>query len=259
MDDRPPERLPALFPREHGASMELLFALLTAFCLAPPTSSAIALGGSAILVFVAHEPFMVLIGRRGPRRRVAQSADAWRTMIALGVVAAGLLALAVHGISTLALSTLVIPLALGVPAVVLALRGRERSVLAELLVVGALTSVAIPVALASDVPLDEALEASAVWLVCFTVGTLAARGVLYRAKDRGRGSKLAIIVAMIVAALAILSAALGWLSVRHGLALLPSTLVAIVIGLRPPTPKQMSRLGLGLTAASLVSFLLIVL
>ncbi len=238
--------------------MELLFALLTAFCLARPTYGAIALGTAVVLVFVAHESFMVLIGRRGAQRRASQYVAARSAMVVLVVGALALLASALPSLSTSARLALAIPIALGAPTVALALAGRERSLLAEALVVAALTSVTIPVALASGAPLPIVVGATASWVAFFGVGTLTARGVLYRAKDQGRGMKLALATAVGVAALSIAVAALGLTSLGRALGPLPSTLVTIVIALRPPTPKQMTRLGLGLTAAAFVTLVLIV-
>ncbi len=251
------ERFPALLPREHGASMELGFALLTAFSLARPTPASLALGVSAILVFVAHESFMLLIGRRGERRRIAQRVAAWRTMLALGAVATALALYGALGLSILVLATLAIPIVLAAPAVLLALRGLERSLVAELFVVAGLVSVSLPVALASGASLDRVLSTATIWLVCFTVGTFVARGVLYRAKDDGRGLRVALVAALIVASLSLACAALGWVPLRLALAPLPSAIVAILIAWRPPSPKKMTRLGLGLTGASLATFLLL--
>lgn len=239
--------------------MELLFALTTALSLARPTLSAVALAVSAVLVFVAHESFMVLIGRRGARRREVQRPAAWRTMLTLAALAAVLLAVAARGASPLVLATLALPIALAAPAVVLALRGRERSMLAELLVLAALVSVSLPVALASGAPLFTAIEAAAIWIVTFATGTLAARGVLYRAKDRGRGLRLAIGVASIVATLCVASAVLGRLPLAHSLAPLPSACISMLVAMWPPSAKKMSRLGLGLTAASIACLALILL
>ena len=79
-----------MLPREHGAYGQLLLPVLTAMAMGRPTLAAVALAASAAAAFVAHEPLMVLIGRRGARARGVQHRQALICLLACGAAAIGL-------------------------------------------------------------------------------------------------------------------------------------------------------------------------
>ncbi len=84
-----------LLPREHGAYAELGFPLVTGLVLGSPGAASWLFAAAAILLFLANEPLVVLLGVRGKRARQEQAGAARRSLAVLGGlgVAAGLAAL----------------------------------------------------------------------------------------------------------------------------------------------------------------------
>ena len=96
----PPESARSLAPREHGAYGQLAFPLLCALALGRPSWAGALSCVAFAALFAAHEPALVLAGKRGARarqiggRRARKVLAAW---LALGL-AAGLGAAAVGGV-----------------------------------------------------------------------------------------------------------------------------------------------------------------
>ncbi len=254
----------SLFPREHGASMELVFPLLSAFALGAPTLAGIGLAVAAILVFVSHEALLVLLGQRGERQRVVRGPAARRLLAWLvGLAAlAGLPALA--GLSPTARLACLVPLVLAIPALVIAVRGeRQRTLPVELLVALTLSSVTLPVAIDAGLPPARAGLVVLAWTVSFAIGTFAARGVLYRSKDGGHGLARARLVGATGLALScaavIVALVSGWSLAWLGLAPLPWALAALALGAFPPSPRRMTAIGFSLVGASSATLALLLL
>jgi hypothetical protein len=64
----PPPDTHGLMPREHGAYFMLAMPLASALMGAGPSGGGLAWSAFAAIAFVAHEPLLVLAGRRGARR-----------------------------------------------------------------------------------------------------------------------------------------------------------------------------------------------
>jgi hypothetical protein len=244
--------------------MELLFPVLSAFALGAPSLAGIGLTVAAILVFVSHEALLVLLGRRGEAQRVAAGPSARRLLAGLLGVAAltGLPALV--SLSPEARLAVLAPLALGAPALLVAVRGlHERTLPVELLVALALSSLALPVGIDAGLPMGRAALVVLTWTVAFAIGTFGARGVLYRAKDAGRGlvrARAVGAVTLLAGASLVVAAVLGgppegWL----GAATLPWSLAAIGLGTWPPSPRHMTAIGVSLVVASSASLAVLVL
>ncbi|HET7503266.1 MAG TPA: YwiC-like family protein [Kofleriaceae bacterium] len=60
-------RVRSLWPREHGAYVQLLAPLATAMVATRPTIAGAAIAAGACLAFLASEPLRVLLGARGAR------------------------------------------------------------------------------------------------------------------------------------------------------------------------------------------------
>lgn len=255
---QPDHRARSLLPREHGASMELVFPLLSAFAVGTPTTAAIAYAVAAILAFVSHEALLVLLGHRGARQaeRARGVARVWLATLGGGAALLGVPALVAF--STAARVATLVPMVLAVVVLWLTVRGvRERSLGVELLVVVILTTLAVPVALECGAPLQSALQNAASWCVAFSVGTFGARGVLYRQKDGGRGLRVAQGLGALVLALGVtgtLLAPSGW---RTLLAPAPFAVAALVLGTLPPPPTKMMAIGFALVAASTLTLVLL--
>src|SRR5262245_4761900 len=86
----------ALVPHEHGAYGQLLFPMITALAIGRPGTAAFAWAAAAALVFLAHEPVMVLLGQRGPKASRDERPRTWRWLgvCSAGVMVFGLLAFA---------------------------------------------------------------------------------------------------------------------------------------------------------------------
>jgi hypothetical protein len=253
---RPRPRTPGLWPREHGAYVQLLAPLLTSLAFVPPTLAAAGYALGACAAFLAHEPLLVLGGRRGARTRRELDARA-RVRLALLVGLSGVgfsVALALS--QSAARAALLIPAALSLCVSAILLRDLERTLLGELAVGAALASFSLPVLVASGVATGPALALTAGWTVVHGLATLVARAVVYR-KRLGRG----VVVGASVSALATLGAATllalsGIVPLSWCFAPLPFALVlaAVASGLfRPRSPKPV---GWALAAASVAALLL---
>ncbi|MBX7191672.1 MAG: YwiC-like family protein [Sandaracinaceae bacterium] len=259
---RRPRNERSLYPREHGASMELLFPLLSAFALGAPTLAGIALAISVILVFVSHEAVLVLLGRRGEAFRRERGAEARRMVLAM-LIPASLLGLgALLWLSSAARLAVIVPFVLAIPAWIVALRGEsQRTLPVELWVGTALASVALPVALDAGLSPERAIALVLVWAVSHGLGTVAARAVLYRAKDGGRGLVVARVASLVLALVCVgttvagtsMGSSLAWVAITP----LPWAICALYLASRPPPPTRMSAIGYGLVGASLVSTALV--
>ncbi len=234
--------------------MALWFPLASAWVLGRPGLASFALGGAAILAFLVHEPLLVVLGRRGARRAREEGAIARRRLIWLSLAFVAAAAVGWSAATPLARLLSLVPAGFGALSMVAAVRGRERSLVGELHVGLSLSSIALPVAVAAGVSAFDAAMLASVWTVIFGVGTLAARGVALQKKDRGRGRRLSLVLSLIVALVAVSLAVFHLVPAWVPLAPVPTVLVALLVSLRPPPPKRMATIGLGLVGASAVTF-----
>ncbi len=174
----------SLAPRELGAYARLGVPLATALLggTGRPRATALLLTVAAVALFFAHEPVLVLLGRRGARARRADGRAAQlRLLRLLVVVAVGAITLTIaeHAVVVAAL----VPLALFVVSVALVALHRERTLFGEAVAAMCLASAAMPVAVASGWSLRGAMAALFAWSVGLVVATVAVRAVL-RAKKQ---------------------------------------------------------------------------
>jgi len=229
-----------LWPREHGAYAMMAFPQITALLLGPGTRAAILLALGVLGMFLAHEPVLVTMGRRGTRIR--RDAGPWA--LRQGVLLAGLsVAAGVAGLVGGPVDVLVAALAV-IPAALLALRrmiqGDEKSAAGEVLVVLTFAAASIPIALANRVPPAAALTAAGVWFLAFTLGTLAVRALIARFKTRSPEPARRVIAL----ACALILAGTGVAVLRGGTA-------TAMLGLLPPGFLVAGVLAGGLTSHKL--------
>lgn len=249
---------PSLLPREHGAYGQLLLPLATALASGRPGAAAWLLAFAVAAAFLAHEPLLVVLGRRGERARAGHGARARRRLglLASVTVVAGVSALASAGAGTGAGPGTLLPLGLGAAlplglgALLLAFidRGQERTTAGETLAAATLAAAGVPVALAGGVPPPQALGAWLAWALAFAATTAAVRAVI--AVHKGR--------AVLVETHLLLAASAAWAAaVAFGLssvaAALPLLSAGWLLRLRPPDPHHLNRVGWSLLAASLAT------
>jgi len=245
---------PSLWPREHGAYAQLAAGLASAFALAP------ALRGLAQLiltaaVFLASEPLLVLLGRRGPG--AAAGVDRGRArgrLAALGIV--GLVSGSAAWIGdarSMAGARALLPAGvLGLGLFGLFLARRERTVAGEVLAAWTFAAAALPVAVAGGAPGPAAVRLALILAALFTLGTALVHGHLLALRHGGASASRA--------------AAFGFGAVLTGaarlaetellppwafLTLLPMTLAALGIWLVPPAPRRLKAVGWAAAACAL--------
>jgi hypothetical protein len=231
-------------PREHGAYGQLAFPLIAALAAGTPTLEAALYALAAALLFVAHEPALVLLGHRGARARRDHARPA-----AARLVGFGLCAIAAAGVALArrpdTLGVAAVPAAFAAVLAILVAADVEKTTIGETIAAIALSSAALPVARASGATWLAAIAAWAAWGLGFAAVIAPVRAVIARAKKQpvppARGVAAAGTIAL--AALAI-----AWRrEVAAGLAL---AIAAWVLALAPPSPRALRRIGWALIASS---------
>lgn len=256
--------LTRLLPREHGAYGQLALPLVTSFAVAGITTPAVLLGVTAVAAFLAHEPLLVLLGRRGVRARRDDSrpASVWLAVTTASAVGAGLLATGL--VSPAVRWSLLLPLG---PAAVLAAAiaaKREKGVESEIAVALAFSLLAVPVCLAAGASIATALAVSIPFASIFMTGTLAVRVIVFRV--RGGGDPRAVcaarwsVLAVAAAAAATFAAAIaraGLPSIAPGAAA-PGLLAALWMAMFPPPAARLRAVGWTLVATSVAAGIILV-
>jgi len=244
----------SLAPREHGAYGQLAFPLLTALALGRPTFAAGLWVFASAALFAAHEPALLLVGKRGARARELEGRRARNAL------AAWLAAGAAAGLAAFALSppsariSLVVPALLGAAVVAAVALDREKTLVGELLAAAALSSFALPAALAAGAATAAAVSAWTVWLAAFGAATVAVRAAILR----HRGIERRALAAGAVVAIGSCAAAISASRLAPLWPALPMIGAALVLALRPPHMKSMQRIGWTLVAASAGTAVLVV-
>ena len=168
-----------MLPREHGAYAQLLLPLAAGLAAARPTLASACLAAAACAAFVAHEPSLVLLGRRGTRMKREAAGAARRWLAVTLSVALGL------GVAALALSPparpwVALPATFAAGAALLVVLRRERTLPGELVACGALASAAMPAAVAGGVDPGTAVALSAVFWATFCLSTVEVRAIAGR-------------------------------------------------------------------------------
>jgi hypothetical protein len=250
-------------PREHGAYGQLALPLLTSFAVAGVTTTAVLLAVAVVSCFLAHEPLLVLLGRRGARAKRENGSRAVR-WFALTMVTAAAAGVGVLWVMPPAVRwSLVLPIA---PALIVAAAiaaGREKGAAAEIAVALAFSAVALPLCLVAGAPATIAAAVAIAFGVVFVVGTLAVRSVILAAHSR----TVAAAGSTRVAVLLLVGAAGGTLAASATRALLPwAALAAVAPGLAvaawlvlfPPVPTRLRGVGWTLVAATTATALILV-
>lgn len=247
----------SLWPREHGAYGQLLLPLLVALATGSGALAAWLCALGAMALFFAHEPLLVLLGQRGSR---ALREHGQRASWLFGAQLAFALVLGVLVVTTApqpVARAAIFPVVLSACPALLLWKGREKTGLGELSVAAALPAFAVPVAVAGDVRLAEALQAWCVWWLGTSAATAAVRGVIGHAKH-GIGLQGRLILPLMATLAIALLALQGVLRPGESVAALPMLLGALWLAAWPPRPRHLRTVGWTLVAASILTALLLV-
>jgi len=243
-----------MMPREHGAYGQLLLPLATAMAVGRPTLAAAAIAACALAAFVAHEPALVLLGRRGGRARREQGAAARRWLIASGGLAIVTGAAAVLLMAAPDRRLLAAPLAIASIALVVLLRGRERTTTGEIVVSAAFASVSLPAAVASGASPAAALTCAASFAAAFAAATVSVRAVIAHARGPSRRQRAIAVVTAALLMIAIGALTAGRVTLPAALwAASPACVVALVLAAVVPPPRYLRQIGWALVAATAVT------
>jgi hypothetical protein len=249
-----------MFPKEHGAYGQLLFPLVTALGIGHPTTPALLLSAAALFAFIAHEPFLVLIGQRGARaaRGLRAKADVWFGVAASAAAACGTAVIAIA--PTDVRRALILPAALAATLLVVILARREHTSGGEILSALTLSSLALPVALAARASPMAATTCAAVFGAVFVSGTIGVGAVIAhtrRPPARGlRAGAVLVAVGSLVLLWWIASAGLGASSGPW--AALPVCALAVRLAIAPPSAQRLRTVGWALVTTTAASAVLLV-
>jgi hypothetical protein len=169
-----------LLPREHGAYAELGFPLLSGLILGSPGAAAWLLAAAAVLLFLANEPLVVLLGVRGKRAREEHAAGARRSLALLAGlgIAAGIAALWTAPEQARWLSLVPAILALGLVPVVLS--RNLKTLPGEIVAGAAFSAMHLPVAAAGGVSGPALWGPPVLWFAVTVCATLAVHAIKSR-------------------------------------------------------------------------------
>lgn len=260
----------SLWPREHGATAELAFPLLTGLGLGGLSPGGLALALSAVAFYLSHEPVAVLLGRRGVRVREQLASRArvrGGALLGMGLVlATGSIAVAGGSLWP----WILFPASAAVLLLPLVLARKEKTLVGEFLVILAFAGLVLPLASTGDTDPSRAFAAALVWIVSFGLGTFEVHAIKARAKRRGGrqqrrpGRSWTSWASPLLAGVVVLGAATGlllriWPDPSPLLAVLPPAAAVLSIGLMKVPARNLKRVGWSMVGANAVALGLLLL
>lgn len=246
---------PSLLPREHGAYAQLSIALVAALALVPLSGRAWGQALASALVFLASEPALVLLGRRGEAAKTQALRPARRRLLLCG----GLLLLALlawSGTTFLQKFSVLPSLTAGAALLGLFLARREHSTAGELLGATAFSFAALPVVILGGLAPAKALTLALGLTALNGLGTILVRGFLASLKrGNARWPRTFAVGAGLGLSVGALASPLPWLL---GLAPLPLLAASAWVMVAPPSPRSLRTVGWILTAGSALGALALV-
>jgi hypothetical protein len=253
-----------MFPREHGAYGQMIAPIVASLFAGRPTMAALLVAVAIVAAFVAHEPLLVLIGRRGTRARREQGSRAWRWLVASGGVALAAATATVFLMPADARWTLLLPLPFVMVLGIAMAWGHEKSTVAEVAVALAFSFASVPVARAAGLAMSPAFAIALVFAAMFVTSTLAVRAVILG--SRGGGNPGAQRITRMAAALsiaailvsAVVAAMRGWMSAPMATAFVPGLVVASGLVVAPPPASALRRAGWTLVGATVATVVILI-
>ena len=256
----------SMLPREHGAYAALLFPVLTVVAAGQPTVVAWLLIAAAGVLFLAHEPMLVILGRRGSRIARERAATA-RILLALYGVAGLVLGGAGLWIASRSVQiTALAPLSFALMTFVFSSEGLAKTGIGQALVASALSLVALPVGLACGLTFAVSICVAGAWTLVGLIGSAVVRLTVERNKRARHADAIryryrslsALAVSMAVVAAAMAAPFVNQLPLWIFAAAWPSGLVSAGILIVRPSTARLRRIGWALVAANTCTFLGIV-
>lgn len=252
---RPARAAPSLWPKEHGAYAMLAFPLVSSLWVLGASAAALLLAGAVVAGFFAHEPLLILLGRRGPRA-LRQLGDRARPRLVLFSVVAVSAAACSLWLAPHVWSAAMIPASLSVVVVAAVALGREKTIPGELAVAGAFSGACLPLGAAAGAPLHASAALAVVWLSTFALEAVAVKGTLARLKGGGTGARAAAILgSLAVAALGLSPLWAGTPSWCH--ALLPGAVASLGLCSMQVHPKRLRVVGWTLVGTDVATLLVL--
>ena len=240
-----------LHPKEHGAYAIVGVPLVVALVIGGLNPVAVLTTIATIAGFVANEPLMVLLGRRGERARLA-------TPSALATLEVLLLITVFFGSTAFWLGSESVQIALmacaffAVAGFAMSVAGWQRTLIAQLTGIVGLTLPSAVVLLAGGIDSVSVVSLSAAWIIGRIATTTAVRSVVafQKASTHHRVPHINDLILVSV----VLAGAAGFYSgVSECLLITPLLASAICLRLQPPLIRHMRRIGWSLLAANLIS------
>ncbi len=234
-----------LLPKEHGTYGEILLPLTAALGLGSAGPAAWGIAATALGGYLAHEGFVVLLGRRGPRAAREHARPAWRSVALFGGLAVAGAMLALTGLTAAAWVGLAIAAGLSSLAIIVAWKGQERTMGGETLAAVALSAWSVPTSLAAGLSWRDALTTWAVWSLAFSAATCAVHVVIARATRRPYWPVLAsgLVLSIGGPATAVLLSRAGVTPQGLVLTLLPSCVAALALMAAPVPARRLREIG----------------
>jgi hypothetical protein len=235
--------------------------LATALAIGRPGLAALTWAGAVACAFLAHEPLLVLLGRRGVRAARSERARAWRWLAAYAAGAAGCGAVSLYTMSAAARMAVLAPAVLSIVVLMLIAAGREHTSAGEVISAATMSAMAWPAGIAAGAAPVAARTCAVVFAAVFAATTLAVHGVI--ASTRNPRAVAARIVGGLAAVGAV--AALGLGAAAHLLdevalpAAIPLSAASLAMVVYPPSARRLRTVGfvlVGGSAATAVALLI---
>jgi hypothetical protein len=243
----------ALYPKEHGAYAILGIPLAAALVIGGTGVVALLTALAAVAGFVAHEPLMVSLGRRGQR---AQSATphAKRRLVLLVLVAVGSGTLAFWWAPLNVRMALAACLLFAGAACGMSVAKLHRTLAAQLIDIMSLTIPGAVILMAEGAPAGLAFRFWLAWVVGRIATTTAVHSTIAGQKASTQGRIPPINEGLVAGS--ILCGVVGLvLGLSEWIAITPLLGAAVYLRCRPPLRTQMRQTGWVLLAVNVVSAL----
>lgn len=242
----------SLWPREHGAYAQLAVALLCGGALGHGFRG-VCQALLTVLVFLASEPVLVVLGRRGAAYRGSAQVRAALRLLILGSLVLLMAIWAWAGAPARQLASLLPPALLGSVLFALFLARLERTAAGEVMAAWTFATAAGAVAM-----LGGATPRQANLLVLFLAGqsTMATAivhlHILALKKTSAWPRNVAALACLLLTLVAVWAGRKGGAPRLGYLAFLPMVLTGLWMRLAPPGPRQLKRVGWLATAAAVL-------